>query len=82
MNPQDSQLTLIMPRDKIAQLKAAAAVRGCAPDDLLNEQCGRAEKDSAFRDRAAFTANEIHSALIRGKDARSLWPDDPVSGGE
>jgi hypothetical protein len=76
MNPQDSQLTLILPRDKIAQLKAAAAARGCTPDDLVNERCGRAAKDSAFLDRAAFTAKKIHSALIRGEGASGLWPDD------
>jgi hypothetical protein len=76
MNPQDSQLTLILPRDKIAQLRAAAAVRGCTPDDLVNEALDRAAEDSAFRDRAAFTAKEIQSALIRAEAASGLWPDD------
>jgi hypothetical protein len=76
MNPQDYQITIIMPRDKIAQLKAAAAAKGCTPDDLVNEQRDRVEKDSAFRSRAAFTAKEIQSALIRGEDAGCLWPDD------
>jgi hypothetical protein len=33
-------------------------------------------KIQLFKDRAAFTAKEIHSALIRGEDARGLWPDD------
>jgi hypothetical protein len=76
MNPQDYQLTLILPRDKIAQIKAAAAARGCTPDDLAGEALDRAAEDSAFKDRAAFTAKEIHSALIRGEDVGCLWPDD------
>jgi hypothetical protein len=73
---KDPQLTLILPRDKVAQIKAAAAARGCTPDDLAGEALDRAAEDSAFRDRAALTAKEIHSALIRGEDPGGLWPDD------
>jgi len=53
MNPQDSKPTLILPRDKIAQIKALAAKLGCTPDDLVNEQFARAKKDSAFQARVA-----------------------------
>ena len=67
MNPQDSQLTLILPRDKIGQIKALAAKLGCTPDDLVNEQYDRAKKDLAFQARVAAKAKEIESALMRGE---------------
>jgi hypothetical protein len=71
-----SQITIIMPRDKIAQLKAAAAANGCTPDELVNELHKLLEKDSAFAELAAFTAKEIQAALMRGEDATGLWPDN------
>ncbi len=77
MKPTKTEsITVIMPCDKITQLKARAAKLGCTPDELAVRALARAKagfyeknkKDTAFLVRAESKAKEICDALNRDKD--------------